>query len=216
MSSVEVEWEPIAREALLIMLRKSRCTLKRLTCVFCSNGYWSSWQASPDLMQKFERNRAKERKIELKIKKQAERNGEVQHGGRSKWERCVVESIKTKPPAFFKLSWTLNHFRRGKYGNVIFCWTPVRAPLEVKTERRSWAKRTKSVCCFSACWSWVESNLSVLFCATLEVCGGKSFKDEVKGSVRNSHGPVPCLIIFTLAPQCCRMKMERVSYVSDL
>lgn len=106
-------------------------------------------------------------------------------------ERCVRSVSKQNHSPFFKLNWTLNRFgSREIWHTVVFAELQCKRSWEVKTGRRSWAKRTKSVCCFSACWSWVESKLSVLFCATLEVCGEESLKDEVKGSIRNSRGPV--------------------------
>lgn len=70
------------------------------------------------------------------------------------------ECIKTKPLNFSELNWALNHSGQGKYDTVLFL-------LSSKALWRGmgWAKWTESVCCFSACWSWVESNLSVQFCS---------------------------------------------------
>lgn len=145
----------------------------------------------PDPMQEFERNWAKERKIEFKIKKQAEKDREVQDGeGVS--GRGVLRVYQNKTTHLFRAQLNIKSlWAREIWHSVIFAELQCKRSWEVKTERRSWAKRTKSVCCFSACWSWAESNLSVLFCATLEVCGDESLKDEVKGSIHNSQGPVP-------------------------
>lgn len=165
------------------------------------NIIWSSWQMLPDLMLKYQGKRARREKIELKKKKQAERRGEsAARGESSKWERCVVSVSKQNHPAFFQAQLNIKSlWGREIWHSVIFVELQCKRSWEVKTGRRSWAKRTEGVCCCSACWSWAESNLSVLFRATLEVCGKESLKDEAKSSVQNSQGPGRCLAFVVLA-----------------
>ena len=169
----------------------------------------------PDLMLKYQAKRARREKIELKEKKQAESSGEsAARGESSKWERCVVSVSKQNHLAFFQAQLNIKSlWEREIWHSVIFVELQCKRSWEVKTGRRSWAKRTESVCCCSPCWSWAESNLSVLFRATLEVCGEESLKDEAKSSVHNSQGPGHCLTFVVL---CTRMKLGKVSSVSDL
>lgn len=121
-------------------------------------------------------------------------------GESSKWERCVVSVSKQNHPALFQAQLNIKSlWGREIWHSVIFVELQCKRSWEVKTGRRSWAKRTEGVCCCSACWSWAESNLSVLFRATLEVCGEESLKDEAKSSVHNSQGPGRCLAFVVLA-----------------
>lgn len=98
---------------------------------------------------KKEQNRIKDKEICRNTALEIEWVGEV-----------CWKCIKTKLLKCFKLNWTLNHFGQGKYDTVLFLLSS-----KALGRGKDWAKRTKSVCCFSACWFWVESNLSLLFCS---------------------------------------------------
>ena len=123
--SVGVEWEPAAREALPITIRKTPLRFKKAYLrAFSSEEHYLEFLANvrPIGCRNLRESEPGEKKIELKKK---ETSGETRRecsvgGGSSKWERCAVSVSKQNHPAFFKLNWTLNHFGRGKYDTVLF------------------------------------------------------------------------------------------------